>query len=103
MVQGLKPLLSAGIDIGSTTTQVAFSRLVLENLSSGSALLPSIRITNATLLYMSPVHFTPFKNRKEVDFQALENLIEREYAQPALYPLRLIQVRSLSPAKLQKK
>ena len=51
-------LLSVGLDVGTTTTQLIVSELTVENRASGFA-VPHMQITDRKLLYKSPVHFTP--------------------------------------------
>jgi hypothetical protein len=51
-------LLSVGLDVGTTTTQLIFSRLTVTNRAS-SFCVPMLAITDREILYKSPVHFTP--------------------------------------------
>ena len=71
-------LLSLGLDVGTTTTQLIFSRLQVEN-RAGAFSVPELDITGRTLIYESPVHFTPLLGKDRVDAQALRVLVEREY------------------------
>lgn len=72
-------ILSAGIDIGTTTSQVIFSRLRLENNSYTA--IPDVKITQKEVLYKSPVHFTPLRDDGNIDAKALDRLLLAEYAQ----------------------
>ena len=72
-------LLSVGIDIGTTTTQLVFSRLLVEN-AAGAFSVPQFAITGKELLYRSPVRFTPLLSERLVDTQALRSMIAGEYA-----------------------
>ena len=63
-------ILSAGIDIGTTTSQVIFSRLRLEDNSYTA--VPDVKITQKEVLYKSPVYFTPLGDDGNIDAQALE-------------------------------
>lgn len=51
-------ILSVGIDIGTSTTQLIFSRLTIENLASNYT-VPRISIVNKEVIYRSGIHFTP--------------------------------------------
>ncbi|MGL5613130.1 ethanolamine ammonia-lyase reactivating factor EutA, partial [Cetobacterium sp.] len=43
-------IISVGIDIGTSTTQLVFSKITLENLSSG-ARVPQIKIVDKEIFY----------------------------------------------------
>ena len=53
-----KTILSVGIDIGTTTTQLVFSSLALRN-TAGPTQVPRYAITDRRVIYHSPVVFTP--------------------------------------------
>ena len=72
-------LLSVGIDVGTTSTQLVFSRLQLQNRASAFA-VPELVIGEREVLYKSPVHFTPLVGSSLVDGQKLRRLVEQEYA-----------------------
>jgi len=71
-------LLSVGIDVGTTSTQLVVSRLRVENRASGFA-VPEMVITDREVLYRSPVHFTPLSEGKLVDGGKIRSLVEEEY------------------------
>lgn len=71
-------LISAGIDIGTTTTQLVISELTMKNRLPG-ARIPKIEITEKKVLYQSPIYMTPIIDHKEVDSKALKDIIEMEY------------------------
>ena len=71
-------LLSVGIDVGTTSTQLVVSRLQVENRASGFA-VPELVITDREILYRSPVHFTPLLEGKLVDGEKLRRIVEEEY------------------------
>lgn len=73
-----KTLLSVGLDVGTTSTQLIFSELAIEN-RAGSFSVPEMAITDRKILYKSPVHFTPLLDESHVDGAALRQLISREY------------------------
>ena len=74
-----KILRSVGLDVGTTSTQLIFSELAVEN-RAGSFSVPEMTISHRKILYKSPVHFTPLLGTDRVDGQALRELIEKEYA-----------------------
>ena len=74
-----KELLSVGLDVGTTTTQMILSRLRVENQASSFA-VPKMRITQRQILYRGPVRFTPLLAADLVDGPALRDLVEKEYA-----------------------
>ena len=71
-------LLSVGLDVGTTSTQLAVSRLRIENRASGFA-VPEMEITDREILYRSPVYFTPLVEEKLVDGNAIREIVEKEY------------------------
>ena len=78
-MNGETVLVSVGIDIGTTTTQVVLSRLTLVNVMPGSQ-VPRVEITQKSVIYMGDVHFTPFIDRQRVDGSAIRRIVEQEYA-----------------------
>jgi len=75
----LRSMLSVGIDVGTTTTQLVFSRLMLAD-SARPGQIPRIGITDKTVLYQSPVVFTPLADRETIDVSRLMEIVRREYA-----------------------
>ena len=71
-------LLSVGIDVGTTSTQLVVSRLRVENRASAFA-VPEMVITDREICYRSPVHFTPLLEGNLVDGEKLRHIVEEEY------------------------
>ena len=71
-------LLSVGLDVGTTSTQMVVSRLTVENKASAFS-VPDMEIRQRELLYQSPVFFTPLLEGNRMDAAALRRLVEREY------------------------
>ena len=71
-------LLSVGLDVGTTTTQMIVSRLTVENKATGFA-VPEMEIADREILYRGKVHFTPLIEGKRVDKEGLQTLVDREY------------------------
>lgn len=80
-----RALLSVGIDVGTTTTQVVFSRLQMMDTARAGQ-VPRITITDRQVLYQSPPAFTPLADHETVDAQRLNELIRREYANAGVNP-----------------
>lgn len=76
-------LVSVGLDVGTTSTQLVVSRLDIEN-RAGSFSVPEMTITRREILYQSPVHFTPLLEENRVDTAALRRIVEREYRQAGI-------------------
>ena len=72
-------LLSVGLDVGTTSTQMVVSRLTIEN-RAGAFSVPEMDIAGREILYQSPVHFTPLLGIDQVDGAALREIVEEEYA-----------------------
>ena len=78
-------LLSVGIDVGTTTTQLIVSRLTVENKASAFS-VPEMEISDRQVVYQSPIHFTPLLGENLVDGEKIRDLIHREYAQAGISP-----------------
>lgn len=77
-------LTSVGIDIGSSGTQIVFSRLALrrrgENLSS------RYYVESRAAIYQSPVALTPYQSETRIDERALGRIIDNAYREARLHP-----------------
>ena len=71
-------LLSVGLDVGTTTTQLILSQLEIRN-NAGAFSVPRMEITGRTILYESPVYFTPLEDSSHVDGGAIRRIVEQEY------------------------
>lgn len=78
-------ILSIGIDVGTTTTQLVISRLIIENKSSAFT-VPRIHIVSKEIIYRSSVYFTPFLNELDIDGDGVLAIIEAEYAAAGVTP-----------------
>ena len=65
-------ILSAGIDIGTSTTQLVFSRMLLQN-TGGFGKIPQIKVISKEVIYRSQVYFTPLLSREEIDGKWVED------------------------------
>jgi len=71
-------LLSVGLDVGTTTTQMILSRLTVENKASSFA-VPDMAITDREILYRSEVVFTPLKSGQLVDGEQIRDWVTEQY------------------------
>lgn len=71
-------LLSVGIDIGTSTTQLVISRLTLENRANPFS-VPRIDIAQREVLYRSGIHFTPLKSDTVIDADGVRAIVAEEY------------------------
>ena len=78
-------ILSAGIDIGTSTTQLVFTRLFLENVSPG-AMIPKVEIVGREVVYRSQVHFTPLLSPTMIDATQVRALVESEFRKADIRP-----------------
>lgn len=78
-------ILSAGIDIGTTTTCLVISKLKIKNVAGGFR-VPRIEIVEKNVVYKSDVYFTPLIDEKIIDFVALKAIIEKEYEKARVSP-----------------
>ncbi|WP_066456545.1 ethanolamine ammonia-lyase reactivating factor EutA [Anaerotruncus rubiinfantis] len=69
---------SVGIDIGTSTTQLIFSRLVMENLTSGYS-VPKITIVDKEITYRSSIYTTPLRSETEIDAKRVSEIVRTEY------------------------
>ena len=81
-------LLSVGIDLGTTTTQVVFSRLEVENTASPTS-IPRIQIVSKETIYRGDILFTPLLDRRTIDANAVRELVEGQYCKAGITPADL--------------
>ena len=78
-------ILSAGIDIGTSTTQLIFSRLTIAN-TGGFGSVPKIEVVDKEIIYRSPIHVTPLLSHEMIDAVRVAELIAGEYQQAGIAP-----------------
>lgn len=71
-------LCSVGLDVGTSTTQLIVSKLLVENRASSFA-VPKMEITGREILYRGNVHFTPLLDDSHVDGAAIKEIVAAEY------------------------
>lgn len=78
-------LLSVGLDVGTTTTQLILSELQVENQASGFA-VPHMQIVDRKIRYRSPVWFTPLVAGEKVDGDGIRELVTQAYREAGICP-----------------
>ena len=73
-------VLSVGVDIGSSTSHLVFSRIVLERLDSRYV------VTERESFYQSDILLTPYAGEDEIDADALGAFLERQYKDAKVDP-----------------
>src|SRR5581483_4299444 len=77
-------LRSVGIDIGSSTTHLVFSKLTLRR--EGAAFSAHFRVTEREMMYQSPIMLTPYIAGTLIDTDRVTTFIHRAYADAGLEP-----------------
>jgi ethanolamine utilization protein EutA len=70
-------LTSVGIDVGSSTSHLMFSRLVLER--QGIALSSRFKVVERGITFRSPILLTPYSDETTIDTDELSRFIEGVY------------------------
>jgi ethanolamine utilization protein EutA len=77
-------LMTVGIDIGSSGTQVIFSRVNLRRLAED--LTSRYYVVSRETLFQSPVALTPYQSEERIDDEKLGAIIDDAYAAANLHP-----------------
>src|SRR5712671_1439259 len=77
-IQDHVTLTSVGIDIGSSGTQVIFSKIHLRRLAVD--LTSRYYVVSRETLYQSPVSLTPYQSETRIDDVALKRIIDEAYS-----------------------
>lgn len=78
-------LLSVGIDIGTSTTQLVLSRLTVKNTAAAFT-VPKLQITDKDVFYRSQIHFTPLLSDTVIDTNAIKAIVDGEYQAAGVDP-----------------
>lgn len=78
-------ILSVGIDIGTSTTQLVFSQITMENLT-GYFSVPHISIVKKEVIYKSAVYITPLKTQVLIDGEAVRDIVAEEFHKAGYTP-----------------
>jgi len=80
-----RALLSVGLDVGTTTTQIVFSRINLQDVARAGQ-IPRINITDRKVIYQSPIVFTPLIDAETIDADKLNEIVRGEYLAAGIDP-----------------
>ena len=83
-IQDHVTLTSVGIDIGSSGTQVIFSKINLRRLSE--ELTSRYYVVSRETLFLSPVSLTPYQSETRIDDAALQRIIADAYQAAGVDP-----------------
>lgn len=84
-MKGTQNMISVGIDIGTTTTQVIFSELSLVEIARAGQ-IPRVDIINRKVLYESEIIFTPLLDNETINAVKLAEFLKNEYSKAAILP-----------------
>lgn len=77
-------LLTVGIDLGTSTTQLVLSELTVENFASAFT-VPRISIYDKKVIYRSDIIFTPLLNQSEIDAEPIKAFVAEQYRQAGIH------------------
>ena len=78
-------ILSVGIDVGTSTTQVVYSKLQMDN-AGGYFSVPRVAIVDKEVVYKSEVYMTPLKTDVLIDTDALRDIVAAEFRKAGYRP-----------------
>ena len=76
-------LLSVGIDIGASTTQLVLSELQIENMASAFT-IPRISLTDKDVIFKSEIIFTPIMANNLIDSNEIQKFVEQQYEEAGI-------------------
>jgi ethanolamine utilization protein EutA len=76
-------ILSVGVDIGSSTSHLVFSRIVLERQDSRYV------VTQRETFYQSDILLTPYNDKEEIDAEKLGAFIDQQYKDANVDPAEI--------------
>ncbi|MFX0062751.1 MAG: ethanolamine ammonia-lyase reactivating factor EutA [Candidatus Hermodarchaeota archaeon] len=77
-----KWITSVGIDVGTATTHLIFSKLLLAQ--DPRSRHPKFEIQDRKIIYRGKIHFTPLFNPETIDFDKLSIILREEYTRAGL-------------------
>ncbi|MDD6354848.1 MAG: ethanolamine ammonia-lyase reactivating factor EutA [Oscillospiraceae bacterium] len=78
-------ILSTGIDVGTTTTHLIISRLVLA-VKEGFGCAPKVEIVHKEIIYQSDIYFTPLEPDGRISAIGVKDIIISEYSNAGVTP-----------------
>jgi ethanolamine utilization protein EutA len=82
-------LLSVGIDVGSSTSHLVFSRITLKRELSFFNMSNRFNLHNREIIYEGNIMFTPLVDRNTIDIDAVVKFFEEEYQKAGITPERV--------------
>jgi len=79
-------ILSVGIDVGSSTSHLVFSRLTLRRETSFFNMSNRFFLVDRELIYEGNIIFTPLIDRNTIDIEAIIKFCEEEYNRAGITP-----------------
>ena len=79
-------MLSVGIDIGSSTSHLVFSRLALSRERSFTNPTNRFQLVEREVIYESDILFTPLLDRYTIDIKAIVEFCKEEYRKAGITP-----------------
>ncbi|MFV0503947.1 MAG: ethanolamine ammonia-lyase reactivating factor EutA [Lachnospirales bacterium] len=70
--------ISVGIDIGTSTTQIIFSNITIENLASDFT-VPRVEIIDREIIFKSDIYFTPMISETKINMEEVRNIVDTQY------------------------
>ena len=80
-------LRSVGIDIGSSTSHLMFSHLILKRM--GKKLSSKFVVVNREILWKSEIILTPYIGRYQIDIDRLSAFLDQSYCAAGMSPDRV--------------
>lgn len=77
-------LISVGIDIGSSTSHLMFSKLIMRRRSREMS--SEFEVIHREVLYRSPIFLTPYTDSHTIDTAALSRFVKDSYEDAAIAP-----------------
>lgn len=72
-------IISIGIDIGTSTTQLVFSELLIDNVANDYS-VPRLTIVDKKIIYKSEIIFTPLLSKDEIDVEKIKDFVGSQYS-----------------------
>ncbi|MFW9989215.1 MAG: ethanolamine ammonia-lyase reactivating factor EutA [Candidatus Odinarchaeota archaeon] len=79
-------ILSVGIDVGSSTSHLIFSRLTLKRETSFFNMTNRFNLVNREIIYKGNIIFTPLLDRFTIDIEAVIKFCQEEYKKAGITP-----------------
>ncbi|MBS1957609.1 MAG: ethanolamine ammonia-lyase reactivating factor EutA [Cyanobacteria bacterium SZAS-4] len=85
----IKPILSVGIDVGTTSTHLTINRLFLSNISR-AAEPERVVVSHCEKFYESPIKLTPLCSDGSIDADAIFSFLDEQYQLAHVKPADIV-------------